>query len=108
MDAAYLTQEIGKVCPVISCTVLEPDNRNTWSYLATQEATAPELAAADNVIATIPVKVPGKCSVGEFLTRFTNAEYRAADATAWRQTAGNAKNWDIVIREGLIHLTKRR
>ena len=33
----------------------------------------------------------------EFISKFTNAEYRAADASTWRQTAGNAKTWDMVV-----------
>jgi hypothetical protein len=36
-------------------------------------------------------------TVEQFLTRWTNAEYRAVSAAAWRGASGNAKAWDIVV-----------
>ena len=56
MDAGTLHEAIAEVCPVDSVTVGEPDDRSTWSYVPTAEATPAQIAAADNVIATIPVE----------------------------------------------------
>ena len=44
----------------------------------------------------------------EFIGRFTNAEYRAATAATWRETAGNAKNWDSVVFEPAINFNKQK
>jgi hypothetical protein len=44
----------------------------------------------------------------DWVGRFTNAEYRAATATTWRQTGGNAKNWDTVVLSDVINLGNQR
>jgi hypothetical protein len=112
MDAGTLYVEISKVCPIISTAVPEPDNRSTWSYVPTPEATPAQKTAADNVVATIPIAVPGKASRIEFLSRWTNAEYlalekkRAADIAA--NKVGNAKNWDIVVSDSMINMSKQK
>jgi hypothetical protein len=107
MDAGYLQTELAKVCPVIWATVVVPDDRNSWDYGAAPEATTEQIAAADNVMATIPIAVPGKASNVEFLARFTNAEYRGVTG-AWRQSGGNGKNWDIVISDSVIQMSRQK
>ncbi|HEY7035998.1 MAG TPA: hypothetical protein VH482_31990 [Thermomicrobiales bacterium] len=112
MDAAHLQVEIEKVCPVVAVTVIIPDDRGTWDYVPTPEATPQEIAAADNVIATIPIAVPGKASNAEFLARWTNAEYLALEKKRRDDIAnnkvGNAKNWDIVLADELIDMTRQK
>ena len=63
-----------------------------------EHLTSTENTTLDGVIAAHdPTKQRGSIlTVDEFIGRFTNAEYRAA-VGSWRQTAGNAKNWDVVL-----------
>jgi hypothetical protein len=107
MDAGTLGAAISEVCPIISCTVGKSDDRSTWSYEPEAQATAPQKAAADNVIATIPIETPSTLATVEWIGRFTNAEYRAATAAAWRSTAGNAKNWDVVAFADSVNMGKK-
>ena len=107
MDAGYLQAELEKVCPVLWATVIIPDERDSWAYGPAPEATPEQIAAADNVMATIPVEVPGKASNTEFLARFTNAEYRGVTG-AWRQSGGNGKNWDIVVSDSVIQMSRQK
>ena len=62
----------------------------------------------ENVIATIPIDPLSVVSASEFIGRWTNAEWRAADAAAWRQTAGHAKNLDTVLFSGTIDMNLKR
>jgi len=43
----------------------------------------------------------------DWVGRFTNAEYRAATATAWRQTAGNAKSWDVTMASDSFNINNQ-
>lgn len=95
-------------CPTVSAVVGNPNNRATWSFVPAPGATQAQIDIGNNVIATIPVAIKGILSVNDFIGRFTNAEYRAATAAAWRQTAGNAKNWDVVVFDMNINLDKKK
>src|SRR5262245_43885446 len=55
-----------------------------------------------------PTKQLSLPSVAEFIGRFTNAEYRAATAAAWRGTAGNAKNWDVVVFDSNVNMSRKK
>lgn len=107
MDAQTLHTAIAEVCPIISATVNDPNVRTTWSFIPDQGATQPQIDAGNNVIATIPIETPTTLSTADWIGRFTNAEYRAATATTWRQTAGNAKNWDVVAFAGSLKMSKK-
>jgi hypothetical protein len=107
MDAGTLKKEIEKVCPVLAVTVIVADDRSTWDYVPTDAASPTQITAADNVVATIPIAVPGKAATPEFLARFTNAEYRGVTG-AWRQSGGNGKNWDIVVSDSEINFAKQK
>jgi hypothetical protein len=108
MDAPTLHDAISEVCPVVGVTVNDPVDRLQWVYYPGESATPQQIAAADNVVATIPIEVKSTIASTEFIGRFTNAEYRAATAAAWRQTAGNAKNWDVVVFEPTINSNKKK
>jgi hypothetical protein len=109
MDAATLYKAIEPVCPIISTNVGDPVERDTWSYTPQPQATPAEIAAADNVLATVPVAVAGSATSAEFIARFTNAEYRLASGATWRGAGGNAKNWDvIVVGASLVHFSKQK
>jgi hypothetical protein len=107
MDAATLHDAIAEVSPITSCSVGKADDRSTWTWEPGTGATQPQIDAGNNVIATIPINTPTTLAVAEWIGRFTNAEYRAATATTWRQTAGNAKNWDVVAFAGSINMGKK-
>jgi hypothetical protein len=108
MDVVTLHDAIAEVCPVISTSVGKEDDRATWSFVPGAGATQPQIDAGNNVIATIPIdSLNTALSTPEFIGRFTNAEYRAATATTWRQTAGNAKNWDVVVFHPTINFNKK-
>jgi hypothetical protein len=109
MDAATLHDAISEVCPVISVSVGNAKDRATWSFVPAPEATPAQITAGENVIATIPINpLSTAVAVVDFIGRFTNAEYRAATATAWRGAAGNAKNWDVVVFDEVINMTKKK
>ena len=108
MDAGTLYNAIAEVCPVESVTVGDEDDRATWSFVPGPGATQPQIDAGNNVIATIPIEPPSPVPTTEFISRFTNAEYRAVTAPTWRQTGPNAKNWDVVVFEPSINLTKKK
>jgi hypothetical protein len=108
MDAATLHDAIAEVCPVVSTRVGKADDRATWSFVPAANATQPQIAAGNNVIATIPINPKTTLASTDFIGRFTNAEYRAATATTWRQTGGNAKNWDVVAFDSSINLNKKK
>lgn len=109
MDAATLHDAIAEVCPVISVRIGDADDRATWTWTPAASATQPQIAAGDNVIATIPIETKNVAlATPDFIGRFTNAEYRAATATTWRQTAGNAKNWDVVVFQSTVNMHKKK
>ena len=108
MNAEVLQDAIDDVCPVVSVTVGDANNRATWSFTPTPQATQAQIDAGNNVIATIPIDIHPVTSTAEIIGRFTNAEYRAATATTWRQTAGNAKNWDVVFFEPALDPNKKK
>jgi hypothetical protein len=108
MDAATLNDAIIDAgCPTISTSVGKSDDRSTWSFVPAANATQPQIDAGNNVIATIPIDTKTTLATADFIGRFTNAEYRAATATTWRQTAGNAKNWDVVVFQSAINFNKK-
>jgi hypothetical protein len=108
MDAATLYDAIAEVSPIVSTSVGKADDRSTWSWIPDENATQPQIDAGNNVIATIPIKPKSTLATADFIGRFTNAEYRAATATTWRQTAGNAKNWDVVVFDSTINFNKKK
>jgi hypothetical protein len=107
MDAATLHEAIAEVCPVSSVTVGKADDRATWSFVPGPSATQPQIDAGNNVIATIPMGTPTTLAVVDWIGRFTNAEYRAATAETWRQTGGNAKNFDVVAFADSVKMSKK-
>jgi predicted extracellular nuclease len=108
MDAGTLYDAIAEVSPVVSTSVGNANDRATWTWVPGTNATQPQIDAGNNVVATIPVETKATVSTADFIGRFTNAEYRAATATTWRQTAGNAKNWDTVVFEPSINMNKKK
>jgi hypothetical protein len=108
MDATTLNDAIAEVSPVISTSVGKSDDRSTWTWVPGTNATQPQIDAGNNVIATIPIEIKSTLSSADFIGRFTNAEYRAATATTWRQIAGNAKNWDVVVFDPVINMNKKK
>ena len=107
MDAGTLYDAIAAVSPITSASVGKSDDRSTWKWTPGTGATQPQIDAGNNVIATIPIDPKSSPSSADFIGRFTNAEYRAATATTWRQTAGNAKNWDVVVFALVVNLNKK-
>lgn len=110
MDAGTLFDAIiAAGCPIVSTTIGVPNDRATWSFIPGTDASQTQVNAGNNVIATIPVDTKNTgLLVADFIGRFTNAEYRAAIATTWRSTAGNAKNWDVVVFDSVINFNKKK
>jgi hypothetical protein len=108
MDAGTLYKAISEVCPIITAKVDSPTDRATWSYEATAAATQPQKDAADNVIQTIPLTPVPPADSGEFINRFTDAEYlllkerHAADLQL--NDARSIRIWDIVIGNNNLDL----
>jgi hypothetical protein len=108
MDAGTLHEAIAPVCPLVSAVVGKEDDRATWSFTPAAGATQAQIDAGNNVIATAPIVLKAILTIAEFIGRFTNAEYRAATAQTWRQTAGNAKNWDVVVFDPIVNFNKKK
>jgi hypothetical protein len=112
MDAITLHDAIAEVCPVISTTVGDENDRTTWSFIPDEQATAQEIAAGENVIATIPIEIKSTVTAGDFIARWTNAEYLALEKKRRDDIAankvGNAKNWDNVVSDSLIDMNKKK
>jgi WD40 repeat protein len=108
MDAGTLYDAIADVSPIVSAAVGNADDRATWAWVPDVSATQAQIDAGNNVVATIPINPKASLASSDFIGRFTNTEYRAATATTWRQTAGNAKNWDVVVFDPIVNLNKKK
>lgn len=108
MDAGTLYDAIIPVCPIVSTAVGKEDDRATWSYEPKPEATAQQKAAADNVIATIPIDTLGTLATSEFISRWTNAEYRKLQDRRMADNGKLGKDWDVVTADSVIPLDKQR
>ena len=109
MDAGTLGVAISEVCPIVSCSVGKPDDRSTWSYEPQEQATAPQIAAADNVVATIPIDTLNTAvPTGDFIARFTNAEYRKLQDRRMADNGKLGKDWDNLTSDPAINMTKKK
>jgi len=110
MNVQTLYDAIAEVCPVNWVQVNDPVDRAQWLWEPKQNATQPQIDAGNNVVATIPAEILSTLLISDWIGRFSNAEYRAATAAAWRQTAGNAKNWDVVAFDsaGIVDCNKKK
>jgi hypothetical protein len=108
MDAGYLRQEIAKVCPIISAFVPISDERSSWSYAAAPEAVPSQITAADNVIATIPISVPGRPATTEWLARWTNAEYRLLQDRCMSDNGKTGKDLAVITSDAVIDMTRTK
>jgi len=108
MDAGTLFDAIIPVCPIVGTNVGVPDNRTTWSYEAMPAATAQQKADADNVIATIPIDTLGSLATSEFISRWTNSEYRSLQDRRMSDNGKLGKDWDTTTADSTIPLDKKR
>jgi len=108
MDSVTLYDAISEVCPIFSATVRDPVDRTQWGYALQNTATAAQIAAADNVVATIPVDTLGSLATSEFISRFTNAEYRKLQDRRMADNGKLGKDWDVVTANSAIPLAKQR
>lgn len=108
MDAGTLYKAIAEVCPVLNAKCEHANDRGTWSYVAREGATPTEIAAADNVIVTIPMDPLPPSEPSDFINRFTDAEYlalevkKAADIKV--NNASLTRTWDIVIGKNTLDM----
>lgn len=108
MDAGTLSDAIAEVCPVSSVSVGDPDDRATWSFEPDEGATQAQIDAGENVIATIPIDPLGTVSTGEFIARWTNAEYKALQLRRTSDNGKMAKDWDNVTSNPQINMNKKK
>ena len=100
MDAATLHDAIIEVCPIISCKVGKSDDRATWSFVPGEAATTEQVLAGENVIATIPIDTLNTAvPTGDFIARFTNAEYRKLQDRRMSDNGKLGKDWDNVTSD---------
>lgn len=111
MDAATLHDAIVEVCPVESVSVGDANDRATWSFVPASGATQAQIAAGNNVIATIPITPLTTVSPGGLILRFTNAEYKATldyhTSTLAAGTIGPKKTWDTMMGESSVNMNDR-
>jgi hypothetical protein len=108
MDAGILANAISAVCPVVSVTVRDPNDRASWSFISAASATGPQISAANNVVATIAVAVLNIIPWSVFLQRWTDPEYTLLmQKRATAIGAGNVtlvRQWDIAGAQGSVDL----
>jgi hypothetical protein len=108
MHARVLHEELMKVCPIAMVVVKVPDERDTWSFQPAPNATQAQIAAANNIMATIPAESIGEVPKEEWLSRWTNAEYLAIEKRRSSDNGRTAKTWDIVTASNVIDMSKRK
>lgn len=109
MDAGTLNDAIVEAgCPTISTSVGKSDDRATWSFLPAENATQPQIDAGNDVIATIPIDPLGTVPTGDFISRWTNAEYLALQKRRTTDNGKMAKDWDNVTSDAQINMNKKK
>ncbi len=108
MNAGTLSDAIADVCPIASVTVGNANDRATWSFVPGAGATAPQIAAGNNVIATIPVQPLATVPTGDWIARWTNAEYLALQLRRTTDNGKTAKDWDNVTSDPSINMNKKK
>lgn len=108
MDAGTLYDAIVPVCPIDGTSVGKADDRSTWKYTPLPAATPAQKTAADNVVATIPIDSLPVLETGDFIGRFTNAEYKALQLRRTSDNGKMAKDFDITTCGPSINLNKQR
>lgn len=108
MDAGTLHDAIADVCPVTSVTVGKSNDRSTWSFIPDAGATQAQLDAGNNVIATIPIDPLGTVSTGDYISRWTNQEYRALQDRRMSDNGKLGKDWDNVTSDPMINMNKKK
>ena len=108
MDAGTLYDAIAEVSPVVSCSVGKSDDRSTWKWEPGENATQEQKDAGDNVVATIPIEPLPTLPTGDFIARFTNAEYLALQKRRTTDNGKMAKDWDNVTSDPSINMNKKK
>jgi len=108
MDAGTLHDAIAEVSPVTSCSVGKADDRSTWKWTPGTGATQPQIDAGNNVVATIPINPLSTVPTGDFIARWTNAEYLALQKRRTTDNGKMAKDWDNVTSDAAINMNKKK
>lgn len=108
MDATTLREAIAEVSPIDACSVGKSDDRTTWTWVPGANATQPQIDAGDNVVATIPIEPLGTVPTGDFIARWTNAEYKALQLRRTSDNGKMAKDWDNVTSDPQINMNKKK
>ena len=108
MDAGTLSDAIAEVSPIVGCTVGKADDRSTWTWEPGEAATQEQIDAGDNVVATIPIDPLDTVLTGDFISRFTNAEYLALQKRRTTDNGKMAKDWDNVTSDTAINMNKKK
>src|SRR5580765_2228993 len=108
MDAGTLHDALAEVSPITSCSVGKADDRSTWTWLPGPGATQPQIDAGNNVVATIPIDPKATVPTGDFIARFTNAEYKALQLLRTSDNGKMAKDWDNVTSDTAINMNKKK
>ena len=101
MDSGTLYIAIAEVCPVISTSVPDPDNRQTWTWEPDGSASQAQIDAGNNVIQTIAMEPLGIVKTPDFIQRFTDAEYlllkQKYETEITGGDASSARRWDTIL-----------
>lgn len=108
MDAGTLHDAIAEVCPVASVTVVDGNDRSTWSFIPAEGATQAQIDAGNNVIATIPIEPLSTVPTGDFISRWTNAEYRKLQDQRMADNGKLGKDWDNVTSDPAVNMNKKK
>jgi hypothetical protein len=109
MDAGTLLEAIAEVSPVASTSVGKADDRATWSWVPGAGATQPQIDAGNNVVATIPIDALATAlPTGDFIARWTNAEYKQLQLRRTSDNGKTAKDFDTITADATVNMNKKR
>ena len=94
---------------VVSAKIIESESgavEQIRRYL--RETVCLTVHAGDNVIATIPIEPLATVPTGDFISRWTNAEYLALQKRRTTDNGKMAKDWDNVTSDPQINLNKKK
>ena len=96
MDAATLHDAIAEVCPVESVSVGDADDRSTWSFVPAAGATTEQVLRRRECDRDHSDRAAGHSADWDFISRWTNAEYRALQDRRMSDNGKLGKDWDNV------------
>lgn len=108
--AVTLHAMLALVCPIDGVRVGDPADAKTWSFWPSTNATAEQIAVANQLLASlVPPLKPISISTADFQARFTQAEQQAAWVAMQKDASGGlGAAYTLAMTGGTVTLTDAR